>query len=301
MPNTLAHITISRILSKPITNSVDYIWVYIGCVLPDIPWIFQRVIKVVFSDIDTYDLRLYSIAQASLFFCILLSISLAFMSSRPRKVVILLIFGALIHLLLDASQTKWANGVHLLAPVSWDIWSVAWYWPESVFTYFISIAGLVIIALDWNICSQKQQLLTFSKKRASGFIVFMLSYLILPIIFFSDIEASNNHFIQTLRDVEHRIGKSIEFDRSVVNFEQDKAYIISSMGKDKIYLTNLTLNTSKKISFRGVFVDVNTIEVYEFHVHERYLRDAMTTLGLLMILVMTLTIIYGSSEKTMGK
>ena len=48
---------------------------------PDLPWILQRLVQVALPSFDAYDLRLYAIVQASLFFCLLLSLALAMFST----------------------------------------------------------------------------------------------------------------------------------------------------------------------------------------------------------------------------
>ena len=77
MPNTLAHIGIQGLASKALFRKADLKWVYIGLIIPDVPWIAQRLIRIFPFDVDLYDLRLYFIIQASLIFCLILSFALA--------------------------------------------------------------------------------------------------------------------------------------------------------------------------------------------------------------------------------
>jgi hypothetical protein len=92
-------------------------------VIPDVPWILQRIVSAGFtaSVVDPYDLRLYTIVQSSLIACLVLSLALSLLSSAPRRVFMLLAFNSFVHLLLDAMETKWANGVNLFAPFSWQL------------------------------------------------------------------------------------------------------------------------------------------------------------------------------------
>jgi hypothetical protein len=49
---------------------------------------------------------------------------------------------AVLHLILDAMQTKWGNGVHFLVPFSWDLTNWGLFWPESAVTYGLTAFGL---------------------------------------------------------------------------------------------------------------------------------------------------------------
>ena len=90
MTNTLAHIGLQGLATRRILGDADFKWIYLGCIIPDIPWIFQRLIRFTFSDINVYDLRLYATVQASLLFCFLLSLSLATISKSFWKAFIIL-------------------------------------------------------------------------------------------------------------------------------------------------------------------------------------------------------------------
>lgn len=117
MPNTLAHIGIQGIATRSIIKDADYKWILIGCIIPDVPWILQRIVSVVFN-VDLYALRLYATVQSSFFFCIILSLVLATFSKQYWRVFIILSTNSFFHLILDSLQTKWANGVHLFAPLN---------------------------------------------------------------------------------------------------------------------------------------------------------------------------------------
>ena len=115
MPNTLAHLGVQALVSRTLVRNADLKWVYIGAIIPDLPWILQRVVMMGPAHIDAYDMRLYAITQASLFLCLIISSALAALSTHFGRTFVILGLGSLFHLLLDAFQIKWANGVHLLA------------------------------------------------------------------------------------------------------------------------------------------------------------------------------------------
>ena len=69
MPNTLAHLGVQGIATRSVLRDADLKWIYLGCIIPDVSWIIQRLVRYVIPNIDLYDLRLYAIVQASLLFC----------------------------------------------------------------------------------------------------------------------------------------------------------------------------------------------------------------------------------------
>jgi len=111
MPNTLAHLGIQAVATRSVIKSADLKWICLGCVVPDVPWILQRLVSALNSGVDPYDLRLYAIVQSSLAMSLVLSAALAAFSRRPRTVFAILAFNATFHLVLDALQTKWGTGL----------------------------------------------------------------------------------------------------------------------------------------------------------------------------------------------
>jgi len=129
MPNTLAHIAIGGILSKSALRNLDLKLVYMVCVIPDVPWIIQCIVKSTVNDFDLYDLRAYFIVQASLLSSNLLCISIALLTRKFWQTFVVLGLGCVIHLVLDATQIKWANGVHFFAPFDWKMFLLCKYIP----------------------------------------------------------------------------------------------------------------------------------------------------------------------------
>jgi hypothetical protein len=117
MPNALAHLGVQCLATRFLLKDVDYKWIYLGCIIPDLPWILQRIVKLAFPSIDHYDLRLYVVIQSSFCFCFLLSAALATLSVNYWKTLAILGFNSFLHLFLDACQIKRAKGVHFLAPL----------------------------------------------------------------------------------------------------------------------------------------------------------------------------------------
>ncbi len=142
MPNTLAHLGVQGFATRSLLKDADYKWIYIGCIIPDLPWILRRIVHFAFPGINLYDLSLYATVQSSFCFCLLLSIALAALSVNYWKTFAILGFNSFLHLFFDACQTKWANGVHFLAPFNWHLTNFGFVWPESFLTYILTIFGI---------------------------------------------------------------------------------------------------------------------------------------------------------------
>ncbi|MFQ5598420.1 MAG: hypothetical protein ACE5GK_10265 [Nitrospiria bacterium] len=279
MPNTLAHMGIQALATQAVYKKADLKWVYLGAVIPDLPWILQRLIPFVWKDIDRLDLRLYAIVQASLFFCLILCAGFALYSSRPKNTFFILAYGALIHLLLDALQIKWANGVHLLAPFNWRLLNFALFWPESLPTYLITAFGLLYALLFWKRSAGAPFLLAIrtAKESAVG-ILFVLTYLLLPLALLDGPEASDNHFVLTLRSIDDRPGKVIEIDRA--DYEHHpKGGSLHLFNGERFKVDGFDPGRSGLFSIKGFFSQQDRIQVRESHRH-RFFRDAASYMGL---------------------
>src|SRR5690606_18296841 len=119
MPNTLAHIAVHGVANLSWRTGRYAPWILLGCVLPDVPWIANRVLRFVSRDIDEVALDLYCVVQASWLFSALLGVAFAAFARRPVAAALMLASNAMLHLLLDAAEIKPGSGVHLLAPFSW--------------------------------------------------------------------------------------------------------------------------------------------------------------------------------------
>ena len=100
VPNTLAHIGIQGLATRSIIKDADLKWVLVGCVIPDVPWIIQRLARLV-SEVNPYELRLYATVQSSFFFCLILSLLLSTLSKTYWKTFTILSINAFFHLILD--------------------------------------------------------------------------------------------------------------------------------------------------------------------------------------------------------
>ncbi len=286
MPNTLAHIALNGPASRFLYKRADILWIYLGCIIPDIAWILRKIIEFLIPSINAYNLQIYSIVQSTLFFSLLLSFGFALVSNSTKKPFIILILGSILHLLFDMLQIKWANGVLLFAPLNWEIINYGIFWPESIITYIFTIFGFIYYLIHCKEIKQVKLPLTINKKKLIGVLIILVLYLVLPIFFITDSKSADNHFVNTLENVAKRAGKYIEMDRKGVLFnEKTNSFWIKSFDESYIELSNINSISSNRLSIKGTFLTNNLIKVYEYHENIELFRDGASYIGLLLIII----------------
>lgn len=285
MPNTLAHIGLNSLVTRSLARDADLKWIYLGCVLPDLPWIFQRAVRGAADPQYLYDLRLYAIAQASLLLCLILAACLACLSTRNRQVFAILASGSVFHLVLDALQTKWANGVHLFAPLSWEILNFELFWPEGIPSLMLTLFGLIYYISAWRRVPPGPFDLALPRGRTLFLCIgCLVAYLLLPWAFMPAVEAADSHYVGTLRKAETRAEKYVEFDRIKYRRVVGEGALITWAG-EKLAVQGLDLRESGSVSIRGQFVDQKTVQVSAVHLHPSSLRDMSSYVGLGLVLL----------------
>lgn len=284
MPNMLAHIGVQTLVTRAVIRGADVKWIWAGCVIPDLPWIGQRMARAVAPETAFLDIRLYAIVQASFLFCLILSAALACLSDRPRRVFAILALGCLMHLLLDALQTKWANGVHFFAPMSWDLVNFGLFWPEDPPTWALTALGLIVAGYAfWRLRADTGDLIRPGGVRLGALFVLVSAYLAGPLTLMHGPLTADNHFAATLADTENRTGRTIGFDRRPV-LEAPGGPVLDAWTGERIALAGAGPETPGTYSLTGIFQAPDAIEVSTTHAHPKGLRDIASYLGLLLIL-----------------
>ena len=289
MPNTLAHLGINGLATKTLMRKADLLVIYVGSVIPDFPWILQRLVSTLQLSINNYDLRLYSIALSSLFFSLILSFALANLFKNVTRTFIIFSFGSLVHLLLDSFETKWGNGVHFFAPFSWELFNLELFWPEDILIYILTAFGFIYILLNWrDTIAFLPALAKIDIKKMLLLLISLLAYLLLPFLFVKNVESADNHFIKTLRNSDYRLGKYFETDRGfyVDSPNQDK-YITPF--KEDLKISNLDLNSSEMMSVRAKFISKDEIKIIEYHIHHN--RDIFSYVGLIFLFILLIVLL----------
>lgn len=291
MPNVLAHLGVQGTLTH---RFGDLRWVALSVTLPDVPWILQRGVVLLGLPVSPVSLRAYAGAQASLAMCLLLSAALASVAARTSRTFWLLALGCLLHLLLDATQTKWGNGVHLFAPFDWHQVNLGWYWPESPVTVGMTLAGVafVVAAVRWRptgaLFGPPSRLWL-----AGGALVAL--YMTVPLAMKKSVIESDSYSLAVLTAPD-RSGLPVAVDRYRV--AGSGPAFVRPFGVDGFVLRGIDAPVGARVSWRGRFITHDTVEVEAYHVHTAFLRDLASEVGLMaVVLLWVLPAVRGSRAR----
>jgi hypothetical protein len=281
MPNTLAHIGVQTLVTRGVLRRADPLWILAGCLIPDVPWILQRLVRAGAPALDAYDVRLYAIAQSSLVVSLVACALLAALAAAPRRAFGVLALGALLHLLLDALQTKLANGVHLLAPFSWRLLNLGLFWPESPVTWVLTGLGLVV-GLELLRRGPALPELRLEASRLALAALLAGLYLALPVALMAGPEAADNHSVRTLRERSLRPGRAVAFDRNDYLHTPAGDFLVS-LGGERLRVVGARHAHPGTVSARARFADEDSIEILELHEHRGWSRDLGSVAGIALI------------------
>jgi len=275
MPNTLGHFGVQGAASRALFGSVDPRWIMAGCVLPDVPWILQRVAQAAFPGAYPYDLRLYFVAQASLFGALVGCGAAAAFAPKPRRIFLLLAFNSLLHLLLDACQTKWGNGVHLLAPASWHMLNFGWFWPADWPSHALTAAGVVFLLWASRHGLWAPFRLTFQRWAIAGILV--AAYFCMPALQIRSAYVANVHDARVLK--EQTVGAAVAFDREEVVLTPGGPRLEPWNGRQYAGGGGLP-ETPGTVSLRGRISAPEALAIEELHEHSGSHREYGSLVGL---------------------
>ena len=295
MPNTIAHLGLNALFTKAFFKNVDVKWIYVGAFLPDVPFILKRAILFLYPSVNVLDLRLFAIVQASLFFSLILAFACSRFSNRSRHVFIVLSFGVLLHLLLDACQIKWGNGPNFFAPFDWTITNFGFFWPEQLPSHLLTAFGglFVIYAFTMPIGGQAQDLVIPKKRCLVAFWIALTIYVMLPFAFMSSVEKAGGGDVQLIR-MEDRTGRFMEMDRAPFKHSGDLTTVQLYAGQF-ITLAGITevLPNEGKISIRGTFVAHDVFQADDYHLNDARFREIASIVGLSILLIYWMIVLLG--------
>jgi hypothetical protein len=213
----------------------------------------------------------------------MLSGALALFSRRPGLVFPILGLNSLLHLLIDACQTKWGNGIILFAPLDWKIFNFGLFWPESWPTYLLTLAGLayVFAVLVKSKEGEPIRLVGPSMSRLISAILLLAVYCLLPFAFMDAVESKDAHSVATIRNPCAEC--PVEFDRAYYRKDADQNKL-ETWSRTIYLIDGQRLDHSATISVRGIFLNQSTIRIDELYEHKGFSRDYPTYLGLILIL-----------------
>jgi hypothetical protein len=276
MPDTFAHLGVQALASRGLIKDADIKWIAVGCIIPDVPWITQRIFLALPFPVDPYSLRYYAIVQASLFFCLLFAGTVALLAGDSRRIFLLLALNCFLHLFLDALQIKWANGVHFFAPLCWQMTSFGLFWPDHPVSLLLSLLGVLALVYFGIRDRDHRIVLAAPARRHIGAVLLLAAYLALPPLFSYGPRQEDNHFAATLLAVQERPGRYIELDRAAFHHRDNTILLLNG---ERIRLEGQTPPADGLISIKGRFSDTGTIHVSDLHVHTA-LRDLSSKVAL---------------------
>jgi hypothetical protein len=284
MPNTLVHFAAQGPVSRGLWRRLDARWIYLGCLLPDVPWILRRAVVGFELPFDTYDLRLYTMAQASLAGTLLLCAAVAVATRAPRLVFATLGVNALLHLLLDAAEVKWGNGVHLLAPFSWRMTSFDLVDGEGTLVLALTLLGALLVTWELARWRPPAVRLDLGPKRLLLASALLLAYLLAPLAFLGSVQASDSYSVRTLREAEARPGRTVGLDRTSFLATPDGPFVEMWNG-ERVRVTGPVPDHDAGISLYGTFLQPDLLQIDRF-VEHRGGRDWPSYLALVLLAIL---------------
>jgi hypothetical protein len=281
VPNTLVHFAAQGAASHALWRRLDPRFVYLGCLLPDVPWILRRAIVGFGVPVDSFDLRLYTMGLASLAVTLLLAAAVAALTAAPRRVFAVLGLNALLHLLLDATEVKFGNGVHLLAPLSWHMTSFDLIAGESPLYLALTIGGALLVA--WEVLRRPSAAVAFElrARRLAVAGAFAAAYLVAPLFCLSAIEASDSYSVKTLRERDARPGRAVSLDRTAFSATPAGGFVSLWTG-ERVRATGPLPAHDAIVSLYGTFLEPDVLRVDRLVEHHRN-RDWPSYLGLVLL------------------
>jgi hypothetical protein len=282
VPNTLVHFAAQGAASRGFWPRLDARWIYLACLLPDVPWILRRVVVALWIPVDAFDLRLYTMAQASLAGTLFLCAALALATAAPRLVFAVLGTNALLHLLLDATELKFGNGVHLAAPFSWRMTSFELLPGESPVYLVLAVAGALLVA--WEIARPRAPLgFALRPARLAASAAVLAAYLVLPLPFLGAVEASGSYSVKTLREVDARAGRAVKLDRTAF-YATPGGGVVELWTGERVRATGALPEREGTVSVEGTFLAPDVLRIDRLFVH-RQDRDWPSYVALLLLAV----------------
>jgi hypothetical protein len=225
-------------------------------------------------------------AQASLAGTLVLCSAFAAASAAPRLVFGVLGLNALLHLLLDAAEVKWGNGVHLFAPFSWRMTSFDLVGGEGALLAVLSVAGALLLA--WELVRRPGSGPVFDPRpqRLAAACGLGLAYLLAPLPFLSAVEATDSYSVKTLREKERRPGRAVKFDRTAL-VKTPAGAVLEIWTGERLHAVGAVLDHDARVSLEGTFLEPDVVRIDRLVEHGTD-RDwpsylALVLLGLLWV------------------
>lgn len=283
MPNLLAHIAVHGLSTRALISGADLRWIYLGAIIPDLPWILRRaLVGILGLQDDNLQIMLTAVVQSTLTACLLLCGALALLDRRPGRTFGILALGSLTHLLLDASQDKIGNGVLLLAPFSWELTSFQLFGVESWLSYLLTVSGLAYLLFKLPEALRAPLELRLSPKLMLIASALLCTYLLVPIALRGAVYEAEVKSYKLLYGDAPRVGQRIGLDRENYLVTDEGTFVKWNVGK-QLAVEKLSGEQSGSISGWAHFVEQDRIRFESYQIHPKGLRDWSSIVGLLLV------------------
>jgi hypothetical protein len=285
VPNTLGHIGAQMLASRPFVRADQLRWVLVGCVLPDVPWILQRAVRTLVPAADPFELRAYVVTQGSLAMTLLLCAAVAAISRRPWPVFGILSLNAAFHLGLDALQSHWGSGVHLMSPFHWAPLSLGVFWPEGLASGVLTVVGLLAAGFVFQRRPASPADSLNLRAGAVGLgVAFALAYVAMPWALRDGVVRDDSHSLAVLRMDAPRAGRTVELERNRFVRDASGAYVLA-WTRERLDVVSGGPDRTGTVTLRGRFDERGDLAIEAWHLHRPHTRELFTYLGLSLVVV----------------
>ncbi len=281
MPDLLTHFGTTYGLFFPYRMKIDPRLIFLGALLPDLPWIARRVAVQLFGA-DPVAASTYLIPFATPFIALLASALIALFNREPRACFSLVFVPALWHLILDAMQSRLGNGVMFFYPFSFKEYDWQLFWPEDVSSYILLSASVALLLLLPARC----RLLPFRLKNLGVAALLAAFILLFPIATRQELVRHNVFSLDFITNPEGWENRVVNLDRDEI--VSDSPLLIQSVNGRRFELVGGDgLKAGDSVSLRGIYRG-GKIHIQSIHRHRELLRSACSYLGLVFFAVVWL-------------
>ncbi|CAD7770402.1 hypothetical protein FHEFKHOI_01389 [Candidatus Methanoperedenaceae archaeon GB50] len=249
--------------------------VLLGGLLPDVAWVGMYLVSI--FDVDPMTTYPYFLSLHTPFIALLLSSSIASVSSQPKKSFSLLAIGAMSHITLDLLQK--GHRQLLLYPLTYDQLSYGLFWQEDFMGVGLSALSILILII---------YLIRYNHEKATIFFGFtnknnMTIALILLLLAFT-IPLSTENFVNDntgyskfVQDSNFKNDVAVDLFNLPVVVIDNRPYI-TIYGKYFEILTEKKLKTGDCVSIKGIYNN-GTIQTSYLHTHNTLSKPLFSSIG----------------------
>jgi hypothetical protein len=281
LPSLMVHYGTTLLAGWPVRHQSVTTALLLGATWPDVPWMALRVLDLWSPDELRIPLRLYAQAFHTPLMCLWGGLIFACFMQRPRPQALAFIGAAWFHLVLDAFQTRYGNGVALLYPFSWRVYDFELFWPDGTI-------GLILLAMSTAVVLHAfwKGLEPLHLRRPSWLRVtaLTLGYLLMPLATWHaafDANVFNALFIYFPSALE---GKEVGFERNAL--VSSKPPRLRTWYDHHLALDQVPdeARPGDVVSLRGTYGE-GQLKVRQFHIHSLDLHSTPSIVAFVMLVL----------------